>query len=63
MKLTAVQLPEPGTLVKDASTGRTGVFMEEWAGVAMLRPEKGGTEWAALPEKITPVEPDEGAAP
>ena len=51
-----------GTLVLDTATGRRGVFMEEFAGLAMLRPENGGVEWGARPEHVEPVESDEEAS-
>lgn len=52
----SAELPDVGTLVLDKLSGKTGVFMGEWAGQACLRPEGGGTEWVTFPEKVTPVE-------
>jgi hypothetical protein len=50
-----IKLPDVGALVLDTATGKTGRFMGEWCGQAMLRPDGGGQEWSALPEQIIPV--------
>ncbi|WP_338145928.1 hypothetical protein [Streptomyces scabichelini] len=58
-KFLVVRLPAVGTLVLDTATGRTGKFMGLPHGGStrvMLRPEHGGKEWEADPEKIVPVE-------
>jgi photosystem II stability/assembly factor-like uncharacterized protein len=52
----SVALPEVGTLVVDTLTERTGHFMGVEGPYAMLRPQGGGKEWEALPERVVSAE-------
>nr|WP_252395103.1 hypothetical protein [Streptantibioticus parmotrematis] len=51
--------PEPGALVVDVARDRVGEFRGEWCGRWFLRPVTGGREWAARPEDVRAVSPEQ----
>ncbi|WP_327724753.1 hypothetical protein [Streptomyces europaeiscabiei] len=50
-----IRLPDEGALVLDTATSKVGVYVGLSGPYALLRPEGGGREWEADPEKIIPV--------
>lgn len=56
MKDVIVRTLPPGTLVFDKARQRTGVVMGHEGPYVQLRPEGGGREWDADPERVAPVE-------
>ncbi|MEU6171092.1 hypothetical protein ABZ832_04120 [Streptantibioticus parmotrematis] len=57
-----IEFPRPpalGTLVVDVARGRVGEFRGEWCGRWFLRPVAGGREWAARPEDVRAVSPEQ----
>ncbi|WP_231650118.1 hypothetical protein, partial [Streptomyces clavuligerus] len=54
---SGVVTPEVGQVVRDAATSAVGRVMGHVGGRVQLRPLRGGREWDALPEDLTPVLP------
>ncbi|MFF0589416.1 hypothetical protein ACFYWD_26000 [Streptomyces sp. NPDC003781] len=58
--LAATRLPV-GELAHDVRQERCGIVMDHQDGLVWLRPERGGTEWTAVPGEVQPLNVHERA--